>query len=101
MGKLRSGIWEKKELNSDVLPVRDRSAGKQIRELSLQELTKEINEKNSWQTLQTFSLAKDAFKATPNFLSDLIFSFFVSLYVLFFVVLLRDSLQIILRPKRQ
>jgi len=47
-----------KELSSDTLPVRDRSAGKQIRNLKLQELTAEIAEKTAGKPFKPLSLPK-------------------------------------------
>jgi threonyl-tRNA synthetase len=47
-----------KELSSDVLPVRDRNAGKQIRNMKLQELTKEITEKTADKPFKPLTLPK-------------------------------------------
>jgi len=47
-----------KEVNSDVLPVRDRNAGKQIRNMKLQELTKEITEKTADKPFKPLALPK-------------------------------------------
>ena len=47
-----------KELSSDTLPVRDRSAGKQIRNMKLQELTAEIAEKTGDKPFKPLSLPK-------------------------------------------
>ncbi len=46
------------EVNSDVLPVRDRVAGKQIRKMKLQELTKEIAEKTADKPFKPLTLPK-------------------------------------------
>jgi threonyl-tRNA synthetase len=46
------------EVNSDVLPVRDRNAGKQIRNMKLQELTKEITEKTADKPFKPLTLPK-------------------------------------------
>jgi threonyl-tRNA synthetase len=46
------------EVNSDVLPVRDRVAGKKIRNLKLQELTEEINEKTAGMPFKPLTLPK-------------------------------------------
>ncbi len=47
-----------KELSSDVLPVRDRNAGKQIRKMKLQELIAEITEKTADKPFKPISLPK-------------------------------------------
>jgi len=47
-----------KELSSDVLPVRDRNAGKQIRNMKLQELITEITEKTADKPFKPLSLPK-------------------------------------------
>ena len=47
-----------KELSSDVLPVRDRNAGKQIRSMKLQELITEITEKTADKPFKPLSLPK-------------------------------------------
>jgi threonyl-tRNA synthetase len=47
-----------KELSSDVLPVRDRNAGKQIRKMKLQELINEITEKTAGKPFKPLSLPK-------------------------------------------
>ena len=47
-----------KELSSDVLPVRDRNAGKQIRNMKLQELINEITEKTADKPFKPISLPK-------------------------------------------
>jgi len=47
-----------KELSSDTLPVRDRSAGKQIRNMKLQELTVEIAEKTAGKPFKPLTLPK-------------------------------------------
>jgi threonyl-tRNA synthetase len=47
-----------KELESNVLPVRDRTAGKQIRNLTLQELTEEISEKTADKPFKQLTLPK-------------------------------------------
>ena len=47
-----------KELSSDTLPVRDRNAGKQIRNLKLQELIAEITEKTADKPFKPLSLPK-------------------------------------------
>jgi len=46
------------EVNSDVLPVRNRNAGKQIRNMKLQELTKEITEKTADKPFKPLTLPK-------------------------------------------
>lgn len=46
------------ELNSDVLPVRDRNAGKQIRSLNLQELVNEITEETKDKPFRPLALPK-------------------------------------------
>jgi threonyl-tRNA synthetase len=46
------------EINSEVLPVRDRKAGKQIRNLKLQELTDEINQKTAGMPFKPLTLPK-------------------------------------------
>ena len=46
------------EVNSDVLPVRDRNAGKQIRNMKLQELINEITEKTADKPFKPISLPK-------------------------------------------
>jgi threonyl-tRNA synthetase len=46
------------EVNSDVLPVRDRVAGKQIRNMNLQELTNEITEKTADKPFKPLTLPK-------------------------------------------
>jgi len=47
-----------KELASDVLPVRDRNAGKQIRNLKIQELMEEITEKTAEKPFKHLTLPK-------------------------------------------
>ncbi|MFC1486672.1 threonine--tRNA ligase [Thermoproteota archaeon] len=47
-----------KELGSDVLPVRDRNAGKQIRNLKIQELIEEITEKTAEKPFKHLTLPK-------------------------------------------
>ncbi len=47
-----------KELSSDVLPVRDRNAGKQIRNMKLQELITEITEKTADKPFKPLALPK-------------------------------------------
>ena len=51
-------VYGEKELNSDVLPVRDRNAGKQLRELSIKDLTKEINAKTADKPFKPLGLPK-------------------------------------------
>jgi len=51
-------VFGERELESDVLPVRDRSAGKQIRNFSLDELIKEINEKSGAKPFKPLALPK-------------------------------------------
>ncbi|MDG6221830.1 MAG: threonine--tRNA ligase [Candidatus Bathyarchaeota archaeon] len=51
-------VYGEKEANSEVLPVRDRNAGKQIREMRLQELTNEINEKTADKPFKPLALPK-------------------------------------------
>ena len=46
------------EVNSDVLPVRDKTTGKQIRNMKLQELTKEIAEKTADKPFRPLTLPK-------------------------------------------
>ncbi|MBA7479247.1 hypothetical protein ES707_14681 [subsurface metagenome] len=46
------------EVNSDVLPVRDRNAGKQIRKMKLQELIAEITEKTADKPFKPLALPK-------------------------------------------
>ncbi len=46
------------EVNSDVLPVRDRNAGKQIRNMKLQELIAEITEKTADKPFKPLALPK-------------------------------------------
>ena len=49
-------VYGEKELNSDALPVRDRSAGKQIRNVTIEELIKEINEKTTGKPFKPLAL---------------------------------------------
>ena len=51
-------VYGEKELNSEVLPVRDRNAGKQLRELSIKDLTKEINDKTADKPFKPLGLPK-------------------------------------------
>ena len=51
-------LFGEKELSSDTLPVRDRSAGKQIRNMKLQELTTEIAEKTGDKPFKPLTLPK-------------------------------------------
>ena len=47
-----------KELNSEILPVRDRTAGKKIRDLTLQELINEIIKKTKNMPFKPLALPK-------------------------------------------
>ncbi|PVX24329.1 MAG: threonine--tRNA ligase [Candidatus Bathyarchaeum sp.] len=51
-------VFGEKEANSDVLPVRDRTVGKQIRTMKLQELIVEINEKTADKPFKPLTLPK-------------------------------------------
>ncbi|MCW4015077.1 MAG: threonine--tRNA ligase [Candidatus Bathyarchaeota archaeon] len=51
-------VFGEKEENSDILPVRDRNAGKQIRNLKLQELIDEICEKTADKPFKPLALPK-------------------------------------------
>jgi len=51
-------VFGENEANSDVLPVRDRNTGKQIRNLKLQELTQEIAEKTAGKPFKPLALPK-------------------------------------------
>jgi len=51
-------VYGENEINSDVLPVRDRKARKQIRNLKLQELTNEINEKTAGMPFKPLTLPR-------------------------------------------
>ena len=51
-------VFGEKEANSDVLPVRDRNAGKQIRNLKLEELIDEITQKIAGKPFKPLTLPK-------------------------------------------
>jgi threonyl-tRNA synthetase len=51
-------VFGENEVGSDVLPVRDRTAGKKIRNMKLQELTKEIAEKTADKPFKPLTLPK-------------------------------------------
>ena len=51
-------VFGERETNSDILPIRDRSAGKQIRNLKLQELTTEIATKIADKPFKPLTLPK-------------------------------------------
>ena len=64
MGKLTLLVIGENEVNSEVLPVRDRTAGKQMRNMKLKELIAEIAEKTADKPFKPLTLPKLLSKTT-------------------------------------